>query len=172
MHLIGASVSEPTLLTANGCAVPVIRCQLALHHAARAFEEANVPSTIDSNIYASTGKYTTVTCTTWTLRTCCIYVKARFVWTYNIILQSLQLIRILRSLLRIKAEKYRRLTRGVRENLINIKQRGRGPIFLRKYMRKYGRIGASYTDDIGRGSVITFESTVHIVLCCTSECSY
>ena len=33
------------------------------------------------------------------------------------------------------------------ENLINIKQRGRGPIILRKYMKKYGRIEASYTDD-------------------------
>ena len=32
------------------------------------------------------------------------------------------------------------------ENLISIKQRGRGPIIL----RKYGRIGASYTDDLGR----------------------
>ena len=37
---------------------------------------------------------------------------------------------------------------AVRRNLINIKQRGRGPIILRKYMRKYGRIGASYTDDL------------------------
>ena len=38
------------------------------------------------------------------------------------------------------------------ENLINIKRRGRGcgPIILRKYVRKYGRIGASYTDDLGR----------------------
>ena len=36
------------------------------------------------------------------------------------------------------------------ENLINIKQRGRGPIILRKYIRKYGRIEASYTDDLGR----------------------
>ena len=36
------------------------------------------------------------------------------------------------------------------ENWINIKQRGRGPIILRKYMRKYGRIGASYTDDLRR----------------------
>ena len=35
------------------------------------------------------------------------------------------------------------------ENLINIKQSGPGPIILRKYMRKYGRIGASYTDDLG-----------------------
>ena len=36
------------------------------------------------------------------------------------------------------------------ENLINIKQRGRGPIILRKYRRKYGRIGASYTDNLRR----------------------
>ena len=36
------------------------------------------------------------------------------------------------------------------ENLINIKQRGRGPIILWKHIKKYGRIGASYTDDLGR----------------------
>ena len=36
------------------------------------------------------------------------------------------------------------------ENFINIKQRGRGSIILRKYMRKYGIIGASYTDDLCR----------------------
>ena len=39
---------------------------------------------------------------------------------------------------------------GYTENLINIKQRERSPIILRKYMRKYGKIGASYTDDLGR----------------------
>ena len=33
---------------------------------------------------------------------------------------------------------------------INIKQRGRGPIILRKYVRKYGTIGANYTNDIRR----------------------
>ena len=27
---------------------------------------------------------------------------------------------------------------------------GRGPIILRNYIRKYGRIEASYTDDLGR----------------------
>ena len=36
------------------------------------------------------------------------------------------------------------------KKLINMKQKGRGPIILRNYMRKYGRIGASYTDDLGR----------------------
>ena len=36
------------------------------------------------------------------------------------------------------------------KNLINIKQRGHGPIILRKYVRKYERIGVSYTYDLGR----------------------
>ena len=39
--------------------------------------------------------------------------------------------------------------RGTQSFFINIKQRGPGPIILRKYMRKYGRIAASYMDDLG-----------------------
>ena len=56
--------------------------------------------------------------------------------------QSLQPIRILPYLLKLITDEKRKNT--------NMKQRGRGPIILRKYMSKYGRIGVSYMDDLGR----------------------
>ena len=36
------------------------------------------------------------------------------------------------------------------KDFINIKQKRRCPIIIRTYKRKYGRIGASYTENLGR----------------------
>ena len=55
---------------------------------------------------------------------------------------------------------------GYTENVINIKQRGRGLIILRKYMRKYGRIRASFTDDLSRRLVALEVTRSLCILCC------